>query len=256
MLRLCTGDDNMLELIKKYRLLLVGAVLIVISMLWNAYRVQCTEKEAVILTQMIQSPNESIDSDKRIEPITLEAKTDKIAESELESGRETEPERIEAVSDKNEGNGLAGEALKVPVYLCGEVVKPAVYFVEPTAIIQDVVTLGGGLLETADFHQINLAQEICANQRIYIPKVGEQIDKIDISYDNKSNSNLDNDKININHASQEHLENLPGIGEVKARQIITYRTEVGAFKQCEDLMDVSGIGEKTYSMIEQLITIE
>lgn len=62
-------------------------------------------------------------------------------------------------------------------------------------------------------------------------------------------------KIDINHASAEELTLLSGIGEQRAANIITYREEQGAFQQIEDIMQVSGIGEKTFEKIKEQITV-
>ncbi len=63
-------------------------------------------------------------------------------------------------------------------------------------------------------------------------------------------------KININTADGEELERLSGIGEKTARAIIAYRAENGAFQQAEDIMDVPGIGEKTFEKIKDDICVE
>ena len=62
-------------------------------------------------------------------------------------------------------------------------------------------------------------------------------------------------KININTASQEELMLLPGIGEGRAADIITYRNENDVFGHIEDIMKVSGIGEKTFEEIKERITV-
>jgi competence protein ComEA len=61
--------------------------------------------------------------------------------------------------------------------------------------------------------------------------------------------------VNINTASQEELESLPGIGPALAKQIIAYRTVNGPFKVIEDILDVPGIGPKTFEKIKALITV-
>ena len=64
------------------------------------------------------------------------------------------------------------------------------------------------------------------------------------------------EKVNINTATQEELETLPGIGEVLARRILAYREENGAFTAAEDLLAVEGIGEKRLDEIRECITWE
>lgn len=61
--------------------------------------------------------------------------------------------------------------------------------------------------------------------------------------------------VNLNTASQEELELLPGIGEATALKIIEYRNANGPFKKIEDIMNVSGIGEKKFEAIKNSVTI-
>lgn len=56
-------------------------------------------------------------------------------------------------------------------------------------------------------------------------------------------------KVNINSASAEQLSLLPGIGQVKAKAIVTYRQEHGKFTSPDELINVKGIGEKTLEKI-------
>jgi len=62
--------------------------------------------------------------------------------------------------------------------------------------------------------------------------------------------------ININKGDKESIAELPHIGPVAAGRIITYRENVGLFKRKEDIKNVKGIGEKTFSKIKDLITTE
>ena len=74
----------------------------------------------------------------------------------------------------------------------------------------------------------------------------------------KTNSNNQNNyisgKININTATAEQLIELNGIGEVKANAIIEYRNNYGNFTSLEEIMNVKGIGEKTFEKIKDYIT--
>lgn len=59
--------------------------------------------------------------------------------------------------------------------------------------------------------------------------------------------------INVNTATKEQMMLLPGIGEVKAEAIIRYRDEIGGFTSAEQLLNVSGIGQKTLDGIKEYI---
>lgn len=62
--------------------------------------------------------------------------------------------------------------------------------------------------------------------------------------------------VNLNTADAEELETLPGIGSATAQKIIAYRESVGAFQSTEELMQVGGIGEKTFEKLKELVTVE
>jgi len=166
---------------------------------------------------------------------------------------------------------------QVPIYICGEINNPGVYYVASNAIIDEVIRLSGGFTREADVKAVNLASQIIPNEKIIIPKQGEEIDKPIESYDNRMDNvvavcdrdeslgvtpvqdtngarKVQNSCININSADKETLMSLPGIGEVKANAIITYRQKHGGFSNKEELTNVSGIGEKTYEKLAQLIT--
>jgi competence protein ComEA len=64
---------------------------------------------------------------------------------------------------------------------------------------------------------------------------------------------IQSDKININEASVEQLDELPGIGEVKAREIVQYRETFGYFDRIEDILNVPGIGETTFNQFKDFI---
>ena len=155
---------------------------------------------------------------------------------------------------------------EVPIYTCGEVKKPGVYYVQKDAIVNDIVAISGGFTDEANPLAVNLASPIKPNEKIIIPKQGEEIDKLMDSYDNieRATISLDeevgvseqDDKVHINTASKEEFMTLNGIGEVKAEAIIAYRQEKGGFSSIEEVKNISGIGEKTFEKIKPFITIE
>ncbi|PHV71500.1 hypothetical protein CS063_05490 [Sporanaerobium hydrogeniformans] len=151
---------------------------------------------------------------------------------------------------------------EVPVYICGEVVKPGVYYMKEGAILAELMTMCGGLTEEAEPYYLNLASPVIPHEKIVVPKVGEEIDKFANSYDNREEylgnkqevSSKEGQKININSASEAQLQELPGIGKVKAAAIVAYREEKGGFKDINELLQISGIGEKTLEKIRDLVT--
>ena len=140
----------------------------------------------------------------------------------------------------------------IMVYVCGAVNESKVVEIEEGKRIIDAVELAGGLKEDAELKEINLAAFLYDAQKIYIPKIGEVIDKIDFT---EQNSSIGTFKININTASKSELMELEGIGEVTAQAIIDYREKNGRFKTIEEIKNVSRIGEKSFEKIKDKITI-
>ncbi|BAC13937.1 late competence protein (DNA binding and uptake) [Oceanobacillus iheyensis HTE831] len=131
----------------------------------------------------------------------------------------------------------------------GAVQSPGVYTVEQDDRIHDVIELAGGFSKNADQSQVNLAQLVQDEMIIAVPEQGEQETNI------SSGINDSNDKIRINYASVQEIEQLPGIGPSKAETIFQYREENGLFRELEDLLNISGIGEKTIESLRDYIQI-
>lgn len=156
------------------------------------------------------------------------------------------------IEDDMESN--VDEKVIIMVHVSGEVFNPGLVKLFLGDRVIDAVELAGGLKKEADIDRINLAKKLIDEEKIHIPKIGEEIN-IDISYgSNISNSASNNGgKININQCSSSDLESLPGIGKVTAGKIIEYRKST-PFKSIEEIKNVSGIGEKKYEAIKDLIT--
>ncbi|NLI90438.1 MAG: hypothetical protein GX366_08575 [Epulopiscium sp.] len=148
---------------------------------------------------------------------------------------------------------------KVPVYVCGQVKNPDVYYLDSDAIIKEAITLAGGFTNDADVEVWNLAMQVEKGLKIYIPKQGEKIDKNQVSYDNREEGNNppngESGLININTATSQELTTLPGIGPVIAQNIIDYRDSNGDFQRIEDITNVSRIGQGTLDKIKDNICV-
>ncbi|MDO4400133.1 MAG: helix-hairpin-helix domain-containing protein [Coriobacteriia bacterium] len=147
------------------------------------------------------------------------------------------------------------------VYVVGAVKKPGVYELDADSRVNDAVSLAGGFDQSADRAAVNLARPIVDGEQIYIPEEGEQAPVPEADESSKapsagtSSGGSSDGKVNINSATESELESLPGIGEVMAGRIVEDREEQGPFAAPEDLMRVSGIGEKKYASIADLITV-
>jgi competence protein ComEA len=145
------------------------------------------------------------------------------------------------------------EVKKIAVDVVGEVIHPGLVILDDGARVIDAIEAAGGLLESADRRKINLARILADEEQIYVSKIGE---KIEIEENNTVVQGVTTSgKININEATTAELEKLNGIGEALASRIIQYRQEKGEFKDIQDIMKVSGIGEKKFEGMKDQITV-
>ena len=152
------------------------------------------------------------------------------------------------------------------VHVNGAVAQPGVYTLPPGSRVQDAIEAAGGFLDEADEGSLNLAAVLEDGSQITAlfqqptqpppsePTAVTRGESIPLSTPSRSPTPKGL-KININTATQGELESLPMIGPVLARQIIYYRTDHGPFKKIEDIVDVPGIGPKTFEVIKDLITV-
>ncbi len=136
------------------------------------------------------------------------------------------------------------------VDVSGEVMNPGVYVLQPDSRVMEAVEAAGGLLDGADASRVNLAARIQDGDKVWIPAKGAA--ESDTSQLSSRSSNI---AINLNTATAQELETLPGIGEVKAGQIVAYREEHGLFMNLDDLLNVPGIGPELLEKIRPEITL-
>lgn len=153
--------------------------------------------------------------------------------------------------------------MTVMIDVKGAVNYPGVYTLEEGQRIVDAIEMAGGYAEAANPTLINHAQKLQDEMVIYIPKLGEELTEImpelvQTAQGNRSSSGSTNNagKINLNKAEVNELTQLPGVGPSKATAIIQHRTEQGTFQTIEDLKKVTGIGEKTFEQLKDLIDVK
>lgn len=155
----------------------------------------------------------------------------------------------ETAADSAAPENASGE---VVVHVAGAVSSPGVYTLPADSRVDDAVRAAGATAD-ADLSQLNLAQKLADGQKITVPAAGETPAPADNAA--PSDSSQSGALVNINTATQEELETLPSIGEVRAQAIIAYREEHGGFRTTDELMEVSGIGEKIFADIAPHITV-
>ena len=238
-----------------------------------------SEKESIAYgdgNRKVESNAEDTDQDREAEPNA--GNTDQNREAESNAGntdqnREAEPSA--GSTDRTELSDASSEEAKtLVVHICGAVSAPGVYELPAGSRIIDAVEAGGGFLPEAEEACCNLAEEIVDGCQIYIMTKAEscadgQTEKkagIQTSPDSdmqttdrnaRSNSApaLENGLVNLNTADVAALMTLPGIGESRAKAIISYREQHGAFAKIEDIMKISGIKQAAFSKIKDKITV-
>lgn len=149
------------------------------------------------------------------------------------------------------------ETGQIKVHLAGAVENPGVYELPAGSRMQTAIEKAVPS-EQADIHSLNLASVLIDGQKVYVPRLGETADPTAVS-DKASpgaGPKLPQGKVNLNTASLAQLDSLPGIGPALAQRIVNYRQEKGGFRRIEEVKNVSGIGDKLYSQIKDLITAE
>ena len=182
----------------------------------------------------------------------------------------------EKIEDKAET-----EHIHYLVDIKGAVKNPGVYQISKGERVIDVLKKAGGLLENADTSVNNLSKYVI-DEMVIVIYTKEEVAKFSevkelesqkledcknyneavinnscIEVETTTDTTYDeiDKKISLNTASLELLMTLPGIGEAKARSIITYREKEGKFSKIEDIMNISGIGESIFEKIKDYITV-
>lgn len=138
----------------------------------------------------------------------------------------------------------------VVVHVDGAVAAPGVYELVAGARASDAVDAAGGLTAEADTTGINLAAPVADGEKVQVPVRGEAATAGDGSAQEPGTG-----LVNLNTADVGELDELPGVGEATARAIVEDREANGPFSTPEDLMRVSGIGEKKFARLEGMVCV-
>ena len=161
------------------------------------------------------------------------------------------------------GRGDAREsAAQVVVDVAGAVARPGVVTLDDGARVEDALAAAGGVTDGADLRGVNRAARLSDGQRVYVPLEGETAPVIP-DPSGGAGSGLDAggstlgapQPVNINSAGADELDGLPGVGPATARAIVEDREANGPFAMPEDLMRVSGIGEKKFAKLKSSICV-
>ncbi|EEB36432.1 comEA protein [Anaerococcus hydrogenalis DSM 7454] len=159
------------------------------------------------------------------------------------------------LSNKETREKIENNNATMKVHISGEINKPGVYDIKDNYRLEDLVNDAGGLTNNADINRINLAMKLEDQMHIIIPnKNNQENNQTQDQLVTPTNTN-ENKKININSADKNSLMTLPNIGEKRADAIIEYRQK-NKFNKIDDIKNVSGIGDKYFEAMKDMIVID
>ena len=153
---------------------------------------------------------------------------------------------------------------RIAVYVSGEVRQPGVYALDSGDRVLDALRAAGGATDVADLDAVNLALPLSDGQQIHFPRSGymnghasgvSSIGSLGSASDRMGGGYGAGGGLNVNTATADDLETLPGIGERKAAAIVEHRVANGPFERVDDLLEVSGIGEGILDSIRDMVRV-
>lgn len=145
------------------------------------------------------------------------------------------------------GSELQIVTQKIFVHVTGEVQHPGVYMLPLGSRLFEAVALAGGFRKKADQSSVNLARILSDGEQLAVSSTGQNR-----TTDAGSSASSG---VNLNRATAEQLESLPGVGPKLAGRIIDWRTANGGFAHVADLLEVGGIGDKLYASIKPMVSL-
>ncbi len=183
-----------------------------------------------------------------------------------EAATEPDPEVGEALERHADAEDVPKDSAEsepgsVTVFVCGCVNNPGVYSFSEGSRVNDALTAAGGFDEAADREYLNLARVLQDGEKCYFPSCEETILWKTSGFEEHAarlqTEGEDADgRINLNTATKSELCGLPGIGEVKAEAILSYRQEQGRFSSADEVKQVKGIGDSLYHEIQDYIYVK
>ena len=135
--------------------------------------------------------------------------------------------------------GTTAVSATATAHAAGAVGRPGVYRLPPGARVTDLLDAAGGPGPDADLDQLNLAAPVADGERIYVPRRGEAPPPVAAG----TATALPAGPVDLNTATAEQLDALPGVGPATAAAILDWRKQHGRFRTVDDLLEVRGIGE-------------
>lgn len=165
---------------------------------------------------------------------------------------------------------------RLRVHVAGAVQRPGVYTLDAGARVVDAVRAAGGATESADLERINLAQTVLDTEQVVVPRRVASRPRATVAprhaprprvtttsvasapstqSGSSTSPSSAGSTVNLNTASVEQLDTLPGIGPATAKAIVAHRTRKGPFARLDDLLAIDGIGPKKLDALRDLVSL-
>jgi competence protein ComEA len=159
------------------------------------------------------------------------------------------PETYLPMADEVAGSSTSTtEPSSLLVHAAGAVQRPGVYELRAGSRVTDLIDAAGGPTDDADVDQLNLAAPVADGERVYVPRVGEVVAA-------SAGADGPTGPLDLNTATLEQLDELPGVGPATAQAIIDERDRRGGFTSVDDLLDVRGIGPAKLAALRDLVRV-
>ncbi|GII89948.1 hypothetical protein Ssi02_01790 [Sinosporangium siamense] len=143
--------------------------------------------------------------------------------------------------------------MHVTVHVAGKVRHPGVFPLQPGARVADAIKAAGGVRGTPDTGTLNLARRLVDGEQILVGVSAPQ--GATVQGTTQSIPSLDTPLIDLNGATAEQLEQLPGVGAVLAARIVEYRDAHGGFRSVDQIKEVTGIGPAKFSDLKDKVRV-
>lgn len=157
-------------------------------------------------------------------------------------------------------SGASASGATAFVHILGQVVRPGLYEVAAGSRAVDVVAAAGGFGPDADQQRLNLARPVVDGEQIVVPKPGESPPPAASASGGPGDGGagggaLTGSPVDLNTADLAALQTLPGVGPATAQAILDWRAENGSFRSVDDLLDVTGIGDKKLEKLRESVRV-
>lgn len=161
----------------------------------------------------------------------------------------------EATGEEAAQTAPSSSSTDLVVHVAGAVGKPGVYVLPPQARVLDAVAAAGGFTETAEPRSVNLARLLADGEQLVVAEIGDHTLEQPPGTVPGDASATGDGKVNLNTADEAALDTLPRIGPALAERIIAWREANGPFTSVDDLLAVSGFGEKMVESLRDLVVL-